>query len=82
MILLVDSEGSDQTVQMHRLIWAFTAHMPEDMFSHGIANIIIVSFQDARSEAEENIYKKLNQRIDEFLDLGINFVFHNKNIEA
>ena len=28
--------------------------------------------QDARSEAEENIYKKLNQKIDEFLDLGNN----------
>ena len=58
------------------------AHMLEDMFSHGVAHIIIVSFQDARSEAEENIYKKLNQRIDEFLDLGINFVFLIKNAEA
>ena len=27
MILLVDSEGPDQTVQMHRLIWAFSVRI-------------------------------------------------------
>ena len=26
--------------------------------------------QDARSEAEDYIYRKLNQKIDEFLELG------------
>ena len=26
MILLANSEGTDQTMQMHRLIWAFTVH--------------------------------------------------------
>ncbi|XP_052225229.1 exocyst complex component 6B-like isoform X1 [Dreissena polymorpha] len=33
---------------------------------HGIS-----MFKDARSEAEDYIYKKLNQKIDEFLDLAI-----------
>ena len=26
--------------------------------------------QDARSEAEEQIYKQINEKIDEFFDLG------------
>ena len=30
MILIAYSEGPDQTVRMHRLIWVF--HMPEDVF--------------------------------------------------
>ena len=33
MILLVDNEGPDQTVD---------AHIPEDMFSHGAAQIIAI----------------------------------------
>ena len=41
MILFLDSEGPDQTVRMHILIWAFGCpHMPEDMFSHGAIHLL------------------------------------------
>ena len=33
MILLADSEGIDQTALVHRLIWAFAIHIPEDTFA-------------------------------------------------
>ena len=39
MILFVDSEGPDQTVEMSRLIWVFTVPIREDIFSHGAAHI-------------------------------------------
>ena len=35
MILLIDSEGPDQTVQAD--LGLCCPHMPEDMFSHGMA---------------------------------------------
>ena len=34
MVLLADQEGSDQTAQMHSLIWAFTVYAcPEGTYS-------------------------------------------------
>ena len=40
MILLVDSEGPDQTTDLLRLITAFTVGIClEDTFSHGVAHI-------------------------------------------
>ena len=39
MILFVDSEGPDQTVEMSRLIWVFTVGICKDIFSHGAAHI-------------------------------------------
>ena len=41
MILLVDSEGPDQTARMRRLIWAFTVRIcPTITFTHGMTYII------------------------------------------
>ena len=41
MILLVDSEGPDQTAQMRSLIWALPVRAcPKDTFSLGAAHII------------------------------------------
>ena len=45
MILIANSEGPDQTVQMRRLIWAFAVgYMPEDMFSHGADYKVKINF--------------------------------------
>ena len=42
MILLMDSEGSDQTVQMRELIWAcaFRTDLPKGTFWLGTAHFI------------------------------------------
>ena len=37
MILLTDSEGSDQTPQMHRSATAICPDMPKDTFKYGVA---------------------------------------------
>ena len=41
MILLVNSEGPDQTAWMHRLIWAFAVCIPKDTFAHGVAHTLL-----------------------------------------
>ena len=39
--MIADSEGTDQTARMPSLIWAFRCpHMPQDTFSHDMANIM------------------------------------------
>ena len=40
-ILLVDSEGPDQTAQMCRLVWAFALRICPKTFSHGMAQIVV-----------------------------------------
>ena len=39
MILFADSEGPDQTAQMHSLIWAFAVRIYPKTYSHGAAQI-------------------------------------------
>ena len=41
-VLLVDSEGPDQTARKRRLIWAFAVRIyPEDSFSRGTAHVVL-----------------------------------------
>ena len=43
MILLVDSEGPDQTARhMQADLGLCCLHMPEDLFAHGVTHIIMV----------------------------------------
>ena len=48
MILLADSEGSDQTVWICRLIWAFAVGIcPKTCFRFGVANFMFYDVKDS-----------------------------------
>ena len=56
MVILVDSEGPDQTARMRSLIWAFAVHiMFKDTFSHGAAGLTLCAFS-----GDDNLHVYVN----------------------
>ena len=54
MILLADSEGPDQAVDVQAELGLRCPHMPKDTFSHGAAQVVQVACLPFHSDAWEN----------------------------
>ena len=84
MILIAYSESPDQTVQMHRLIWAFLSAYAQRQFLHGAALMICIIRNRSLSllysrglqfRDQENLGKILKKRL-----LGNKVTFAEINI--